>query len=144
MSRLQNYIDKLKAVDEQAQTQALLNIVNRRQALLIDLNQLQLFNGRNSRGEILGEYRSRGYADFKSRLNPAPGYGVWDLRLTGALYEGMFVEANSFPVTIDSTDPKASKFRDISPFGFDKKSKDEIVQETKPEIENYYRSLLQL
>lgn len=144
MGKLQDYITKLKVFDEQAQTEALLKIIVGKKSLLIDLNQQQLYSGRNSRGEVLGEYRSRDYAIFKNRLNPLPGLGVWDLRLSGNLYDGMFVEADSFPVTIDSSDSKAGKFRDLSPFGFDGKSKDEIVQETKPEIQNYYRSILQL
>jgi len=144
MGKIQAYIDKLKAIDEQSQTSALLRIVNGHQAQLIDLNQSQLLAGRNSRGEELGQYRSASYAALKNRLNPLPGYGVWDLRLSGDLYRAMFVEASSFPVMIDSSDSKADKFRDASPFGFEPKSKNEIVQELKPEIQEYYRSVFQL
>jgi hypothetical protein len=144
MGRLSNYIDKLKTIDEQLQTNVLLQIVNRHQSQLIDLNQLQLMTGRNSRGEELGQYRNAVYALFKNRLNPLPGLGVWDLRLSGDLYRGMYVEGDSFPVNINSSDSKADKFRDAGPFGFEQKSKDEIVQEVKPEIQEFYRSVFQL
>jgi hypothetical protein len=144
MSRLKDYIEKLKAASEEGQTQALLQIVNRHQAQLIDVNQLQLLAGRNAKGDILGEYRSAAYAEFKNRLNPEPGLGVWDLRLSGTLYDSMFVEADGFPVTINASDSKADKFRDASPFGLDTKSKDDFREEIKPEIEEYYRSLFQL
>lgn len=143
MSKIKEYIEKLKAIDEQVQTSALLQIVNRHQAELIDLNQAQLLAGRNSRGEILGQYRSESYARFKNYLNPAPGLGVWDLKLNGDLYGGMFVEGSSFPVNINSSDSKADKFRDVSPFGLEVKSKNEFREEITPEIKEYYRSILQ-
>jgi len=144
MSKIQAYIDRLKAIDEQVQTNALLLIVNNHKGQLIDLNQSQLLSGRNSRGEELGQYRSASYAALKNRLNPLPGYGVWDLRLSGDLYRAMFIEADSFPVTIDSSDIKADKFRDASPFGLEVKNKNEFREEIKPEIQEYYRSVFQL
>lgn len=144
MGKLNDYITRLKAIDEQSQTTALLSIINKHKAQLIDLNQAQMLQGRNANGEQLGTYRSKSYADFKNRLNPAPGLGVWDLHLTGALYSEMFVDADSFPVTIDSKDDKADKFRDASPFGLEPKSKIEYVEEITPEIKEYYRSILQL
>lgn len=143
MSRIKEYIDKLKAISEQVQTDALLRVVNAHKTQLIDYNQAQLLAGKNSRGEVLGTYRNEKYAALKNRLNPLAGFGVWDLRLSGDLYSAMFIDAQSFPVTIDSSDSKADKFRDVSPFNLDTKSKDEFIQEIRPEIENYYRSILQ-
>lgn len=144
MSRLTNLLEKLKAADEQAQTQAILQIITRHKAQLIDANQLQLYSGRNAKGEVLGNYRSSVYADFKNRLNPAPGLGVWDLKLTGRLYDGMYAQTDNFPIEINSTDDKADKFRDAGPFGLDEKSLVDYRQEIAPEFQEYYKSLFQL
>src|SRR5580765_1735888 len=144
MSRLTDLLDKLKAADEAAQTQAVLEIITRHKAQLIDANQLQLFAGRNSKGGQLGQYRNPEYALFKNRLNPLPGLGVWDLKLTGRLYDGMVADTSKFPIDIDSTDSKASKFRDADAFGLDNKSLDDYREEVNPEIQEYYKSLFQL
>lgn len=144
MGKIRDYVDRLSKVDEVSQTQALLQIVNKHKAELIDANLLQLYSGRNATGGILGQYRSAGYAALKSRLNPLPGYGIWDLKLRGDLYAGFYVEGDQFPVTMNSSDSKADKFRDADIFGLDAKSKETFREEIKPDIKDYYRSIFQL
>lgn len=144
MSRLTDYLEKLKAATEDEQTQMLLRIIGRHKAQLIDTNQAQLFEGRNARDEALGEYRNAQYAAFKNRLNPKPGLGNWDLRLTGALYDSMDADISNFPIVIDASDPKADRFRDASPFGLNDKGKIIFREEVSQDIKEYYASVFSL
>jgi len=53
------------------------------------LNTNQLYEGVDGTGQkIAPQYASEGYADMKSKMNSAPGYGTPDLHLTGAFYRG--------------------------------------------------------
>src|SRR5690348_238105 len=54
----------------------------------IDLNTQQMYEGKNSDGGEIGAYRSEVYAEMKNQMNSLPGFGVPDLKLTGAFYEG--------------------------------------------------------
>lgn len=68
----------------------------------------QLIHGKNSLGiEISPGYYLLTYSIEKEDLNPLPGFGVPDLKLTGAFYAGFKVDVEKGYFTISSTDEKA-------------------------------------
>lgn len=67
----------------------------------------QLYTGVDSRGSHLLTYKNKYYARKKNEMNPIPGYGNPDLRLTGAFYNAMKADVNSEGLTVYSTDQKA-------------------------------------
>jgi len=60
----------------------------------VEANVDQMRHGKNKNGNIIGEYRSAWYGDFKTRMNPLAGGNV-DLILTGAFTSGMYLELMS-------------------------------------------------
>jgi hypothetical protein len=139
MSRLRDYVARLKSINQKTIDDGVLKIVQETKNQAIDLNTKQLFAGRNSKGESTGSYRNEEYARFKRSLNPA---GVKDYKLTGDFYSGFFANTDSFPVTFDSTDSKTSLFRDGDLFGLDETSLEEYRQEIKPEVQDLFRVIL--
>ncbi len=92
----------------------------------------QLLSGKANTGkEIAPRYRRRKYADAKHDMNPLPGYGIPDLKLTGSFHRGIDVKAGRESFNIISTDKKAieleQKYSDI--FGLGGKFKSEYIKE---------------
>ncbi len=111
---------------------------------LADLNAVQLLNGLSAKGKNLKSYRSAEYATEKNRINPLPGYGNPDLRLTGAFYRGIYASNQGGSLTITSTDSKTAdlekKYGELNIFGLSEKFRIEHVVENiepafKKEIE---------
>lgn len=73
----------------------------------VRLQREQLMAGKNAQGGRVGTYRSFTYAVMKSRLNPLPGFGVVDARLTGALHRSLFVDVRPDALVFGATDFKA-------------------------------------
>lgn len=97
-----------------------------------DIQRKQLMAGKTRTGShIKPSYRNKKYAEAKSSMNPLPGLGVPDLRLTGAFYEGIDVEAGKEVFDIISKDEKGpeleNKYRDI--FGLGGAFKNEYTKE---------------
>lgn len=137
---LENAIERLKAVSEQEQERALLLIIERNKAIVLDLNTKQLFEGRDSQGKNLQPpYKNAKYAELKRRLNPAE---VVDLRLTGAFHDSFFINDAEFPVTFGASDEKTGELvtkygPDI--FGLSVESKTELNDQIREEITDYYK-----
>lgn len=76
--------------------------------LLANYNKDQLNRGLTSKGEeVAPGYASAIYEREKFSMNPLPGLGVPDLRLTGAFYSGFNVTAGYTGIfTFDSSDSK--------------------------------------
>lgn len=71
------------------------------------LNKEQLRAGKTNTGdEIAPRYRSNKYAIAKNEINPLPGLGTPDLRLTGAFYAGIDAEPGKDVIDIISKDEK--------------------------------------
>jgi hypothetical protein len=111
---------------------------------LADLNAVQLLQGQSAKGKNLKSYANEEYAAYKNRLNPLPGYGNPDLRLTGAFYQGIRAEFSGGRLQITSTDSKTTdlqkKYGDENMFGLSEKFRNEHVKENiepvfKKEIE---------
>jgi hypothetical protein len=73
----------------------------------IALNQQQMLQGLDANGNTLGQYKNPAYARMKNKMNPLPGYGIKDFRLTGAYYRGFFLFVDDGKIRMGSMDPKA-------------------------------------
>jgi len=73
---------------------------------LADRQRDQMLEGKNRKGARIGRYRNPAYARMKEVMNPLPGFGVPDLRLTGEFYKQVYVDVRDNTVIIDSTDEK--------------------------------------
>jgi hypothetical protein len=92
-------IDKGRLVDE---------CLSELRTLVIDLNLFQLEQGLNATGKKLGRYKSNSYAKRKNQMNSLPGFGIPDLKLTGAFWNAFKTDLKSGVMDIYSTDPKAA------------------------------------
>lgn len=147
MGKIDDYVSKLSSVSEDTLDASLLAIVDRNKSSALDMNISQLFAGRDSKDGNLVQYRSDSYAKFKNNLNPKPGFGNPDLKLTGEFYQGFFADTSKFPVIFSSNDSKTEKLlsqygEDI--FGLDQSNLEEFRQEIKPQVQEAFRSFLQL
>jgi hypothetical protein len=73
---------------------------------VVELNREQLESGLNVTGGRFRQYRNRKYAGMKARMNPKPGYGNPDLKLTGDFWRAFRAEVKG-GLEVYSTDPKA-------------------------------------
>lgn len=70
----------------------------------------QLYAGKTKTGTpIKPTYRNKKYAAGKFAMNPLPGFGTPDLKLTGAFYNGIDVEVGKDVFDIISEDEKGPK-----------------------------------
>lgn len=74
------------------------------EGLLIELQQKQMFLGKNANGEEIGFYRNASYEEMKNRMNPLAKRRV-DLKLTGAFHNSITVLAGEETI-FDATDNK--------------------------------------
>lgn len=79
---------------------------------IADRNREQLLNGFTSAGTRLGKYRSYKYALAKNALNPLPGLGNPDFKLTGDFHRAIKAELFNGTVGVHSYDSKAEKLED--------------------------------
>lgn len=98
------------------------------------LNREQLMlRGQDSTGNKLRPYRSMKYARAKNQMNPAPGLGNPDLKLTGAFQRSFFVQASGSKVFLDAHDEKVEKL--------ERKYGDKILGLTDDSMHKYRRQL---
>lgn len=74
---------------------------------LADFNRDQLNEGFDSQGNRLKKYRNKSYAIKKNSINPLPGLGNPDLRLTGSFHKSIFIEVVSDRIKFFASDKKA-------------------------------------
>jgi hypothetical protein len=67
----------------------------------------QLLHGVSSSGGTLRKYKSSAYAKKKHGMNPLPGVGNPDLKLTGAFHRSITTTVNSGKMIIKASDDKA-------------------------------------
>lgn len=129
---IEKYIDHLRQMAPQ-QEKIVLEVVARNEPTIVDLNTAQLMEGKDSNGQIFGEYSSAAYAEFKRSLNPR---GVVDLKLTGKFHDSFYIEAARFPVFVDARDPKTGKLVEkygSEIFGLTQESKEAAADQLGPE-----------
>lgn len=112
------------------------NAIKNTEQWMVELNKEQLSHGINSLGQKLMPYNSLTYALRKEEMNPLPGFGVPDLKYTGAFYGGLFAKYQGGKIVFGSTDSKTDELRGkygVSIFGLTKENeqfyKDNILRE---------------
>ncbi|MBS1988755.1 hypothetical protein JST56_07255 [Candidatus Dependentiae bacterium] len=75
---------------------------------LADLNRKQLYEkGETANGKKLKKYKNPKYARVKHQMNPLPGLGNPDFRLTGEFQESVFSDVRvDGKIIFDASDPK--------------------------------------
>jgi hypothetical protein len=90
--------------------EVLVDSIEETASIYVDLNTEQMYVGKDGTGRSISPmYKFIEYANQKSAMNPAPGFGVPDLKLTGAFYEGYTVHVEGDQVIKDSTVEYADK-----------------------------------
>lgn len=121
-------MDLLDAVERFDPKSSLLDSIIENENSAVEMNRDQLLNGRDSLGEKLKEYVDDQYAELKQRMNPLPGYGTPDLKLTGDFHRGFYLDISSIDdgnFELGSTDEKTQELVDKyneSIFGLDKEN----------------------
>lgn len=91
--------------------QIITNSLEQTKEAIANLNVEQMHKGLNANGEPIGAYRNEVYAEIKHRLNPLPGFGVPDLKLTGAFYQATSASISGDRIITDSGDSKSAKLQ---------------------------------
>lgn len=97
MATIDELIDKWERYDVLSTVRQA--IVNTKEQLL-ETQRLQMLEGLNAEGDKIGKYKNQKYAIKKFDLNPVPGLGTPDLRLTGQWQGEIDAEIGSDTVTI--------------------------------------------
>jgi hypothetical protein len=130
MATVNAMIGRMKALDVKAVS---FNSVVETKETITEIQKEQMYQGFNGSGKKIGRYRSYKYARAKNSMNPLPGLGVPDLKLTGAFYSGFKTEVTPETFKTTSTDPKNDELTaKYDPFGLDKESKAEYAVKLKP------------
>lgn len=79
---------------------------------ILERNKAQLYRGETTDGGKLPGYSLRAYAELKHRMNPLPGYGIADHKLTGAYYNAFIATIEGDVLHIQSMDEKATKLEE--------------------------------
>ena len=78
----------------------------------LDTNKEQLNEGFDATGKHLKKYASKKYASMKNSMNPAPGLGNPDLKLTGAFQRGWVLSVASGQLNQGSMDEKGIRLEE--------------------------------
>lgn len=91
----------------------------------------QLLHGERADGDKIGRYRSNKYARVKNEMNPLPGLGYMDWRVTGTLHNEIFIDVRPQTFILDSADEKTSSLIDRfgDPFGLTLESRIIVIKE---------------
>lgn len=100
---------------------------------ITDIQRDQMFKGLNAEGNRIGRYRNNKYARAKFSMNPIPGLGIPDLKLTGAFYAGFKTIVTQDIFSTSSIDSKNEALtQKYDPFGLDTDSKVEYAIKLRP------------
>lgn len=110
-----------------------------------DFQREQLKQGLTSSGGTFRKYQNRAYARKKNSLNPLPGIGNPDLKLTGAFYRGISATVQGGQVIVKSSDEKAqeleAKYGKDKIFGLSPEEKSLFIsQKLKPSFNKHIRN----
>lgn len=106
-------LERLQAFNAE---QAIADAVEAEKVPLADMVRRQLSSGIAGDGKRLKPYKSTTYARKKNRMNPEPGLGNPDGKVSGALHEGIGIEAfrNGYGTTSKTPYAKYLEQRDGS------------------------------
>lgn len=107
MSTILDLLEKVESFDAY---DTVLDGIIKNENIAVDMNKEQLMSGVNSENKYVDpEYQSDEYARIKSGMNPRPGFGIPDLRLSGDFHAGFYLDINAIDngyFELDSTDDK--------------------------------------
>lgn len=147
---IKEYVEHLKKADKAYINEQLLRIVQEDSTYAIDLNTSQLLSGIDSKGKKLKTYRNKEYAAFKDNINPLPGFGTPDLKLTGSFQANMYLQFKAsvgWPVSFYSTDSKTQKLVDQygkSIFGLTQDNLKNFQQHVLPKVKKLFASIFKI
>lgn len=106
----------------------------------------QLLHGKAQDGGPIGKYRSPAYARKKNAMNPLAGFGNMDWKLTGSLYNDLFVDVRSDTFVTGSADPKFAKLAEAfgDPLGLGGEYKEKYVGVLSPVFVNKVKEIVKL
>ncbi len=78
------------------------------------LQKLQMLTGKDSKGNIIGKYKSEEYAAEKFAMNPLAGRGNMDFRLKGDFFKEFFTRLGTNSVFISSSNIKTERLLKIN------------------------------
>jgi hypothetical protein len=104
MGKLLNMISKFKRLDVVKVSEESLDQIKDD---ISEAQRQQLIYGISSSGGTLRKYKSKAYAKKKNAMNPIPGIGNPDLKLTGAFHRSITTQVTSGKVIIKASDDKA-------------------------------------
>jgi hypothetical protein len=106
MATIRGFVERFKSINFKEVTMDSFIETNE---VVIEKNLDQLGDGKSKNGTPLKKYASDNYAVFKHRLNPSPGLGNPDLKLTGKYWDGWFIkQTGETQYEMGSTDSKAA------------------------------------
>lgn len=79
------------------------------QDVLTEMQRKQMLLGVNSLDRKIGKYKNKNYAEKKHAMNPKPGFGFKDLKLTGEFQRSIMVEPRDAEVIFTSNDEKTNE-----------------------------------
>lgn len=136
---------RLKALDISQVAEVATDITS---PAISQLNREQLEEGFDSNGERLNKYRNPIYARKKAAMNPKPGLGNPDLKLTGSFYRGIRADVEDGQIHVYSTDSKDPEL--VEKYGSDiyglgtEKGNEYIKDHLQPSFQGLIREKLKL
>lgn len=121
MATINQMIKRMEAVNMQ---EIVGDAIEQTKEQLKERQQQQMLEGEAKTGKI-GRYRNLSYAGRKQLMNPRPGFGNVDLKLTGNFQDGIRIVVGPNSVNIDSSDEKAPELKakyDEKIFGLNKRN----------------------
>lgn len=107
MTTISQLTKRLESLNLRAQVPVIID--NTKSEIVVSVKE-QLHSGIDGTGKsIQPKYRSNSYAYRKQQINPKPGFGVPDLKITGKFYNSISVLVDNTSFTINSSDTKAPK-----------------------------------
>ena len=73
---------------------------------IVDYQKEQMLQGINAKGTRIGKYKNKAYAKKKNQMNPLPGLGNVDLKLTGSFQSKIKIAVDKDKFRIESGDSK--------------------------------------
>lgn len=127
MSELQSLVDRLKAL-KQTLPELVRQVIEESEEEIIDLNQLQMYEGINPDGSNIEPE----YTTLTKRIKRIKGqpFDRVTLRDTGSFYGNMKVKVAGDIIGIDSTDSKRNKLVEKygNPFGLTEENKTDLAE----------------
>lgn len=143
---IQELINKLRTQGSIAnQEEAILRIIRQNESIALDLNTNQLFEGKDSENsDIVPPYSPLTVKIKKFKGQPSDRVTLKD---EGEFYQKFTLLAEKFPVLFDSASfktPKLTEKYGSEIFGLIPNNKAEFAQEIKPDVQEFYHTLVQL